>query len=426
LRDPSLPRDPSIPRDPSVSRDPPPPPGPHIPAPDRDRPVATPRGIEPKLPSLGLPELDSTPRKSVLARHRRMIGWMLLGSLLLHLLLLLLFRVMPHPSAPPEAMSPPSISVMPDPGTPEGQPTARPQQQPPGSPAPPPPPAPPQPTPETPTPPVPTPPTPAPPTPAPANPAPPAPSPPPTPAPTAPAQPAPTLPTASAPDSDVELPPPPPAQTTPPQPAPSPAAPPSVNLNSQNEQPLPDQAMIMPQPPPPLPPLPPTPPRPDPRSQAFPRPMPFSWNGEPADATPNRPRTSRNSGPINMALGPAIRNSRGAPPRQSNSNNASIRVEGAQVGDDWLQQMQRWWDEHSYYPDQARRNNEEGTVQLHVVVDRYGTVKSVEMESQSGSQWIDMAALGLFRGAHLPPFPQSTPEGQADLHLTLQYILIHP
>jgi hypothetical protein len=37
-----------------------------------------------------------------------------------------------------------------------------------------------------------------------------------------------------------------------------------------------------------------------------------------------------------------------------------------------------------------------------------------------------MGALALFRHAHLPPFPQSTRENHADLHLTLQYILIHP
>jgi protein TonB len=154
--------------------------------------------------------------------------------------------------------------------------------------------------------------------------------------------------------------------------------------------------------------------------------MPFSWNGAPDNATPAPPRRSRNSGAIDMALGPAILNSRGAPPRQTNTNTASIRVEGAQVGDDWMQQMQRWWDEHAYYPHEAAANNEEGTVQLHVGMDRYGNVQSVEVESASGSQWIDMGALALFRHAHLPPFPQSTPQGRADLHLTLQYILLHP
>ncbi len=88
--------------------------------------------------------------------------------------------------------------------------------------------------------------------------------------------------------------------------------------------------------------------------------------------------------------------------------------------------MQRWWDEHSYFPEEAARLGQDGTVQLHVAMDRYGDVKSVEVESPSGSQWIDAAALAVFRHAHLPPFPQSTRENEADLHLTLQYILVHP
>jgi TonB family protein len=154
--------------------------------------------------------------------------------------------------------------------------------------------------------------------------------------------------------------------------------------------------------------------------------MPFSWNGAPASANPAAPRRSGRSGPIDLSFSPGIRNSRGAPPRQTSNNSASIRVVGAQLGDDWMAEMQRWWDEHSYFPEEAARLGQDGTVQLHVAMDRYGDVKSVEVESPSGSQWIDAAALAVFRHAHLPPFPQSTRENEADLHLTLQYILVHP
>jgi protein TonB len=83
-----------------------------------------------------------------------------------------------------------------------------------------------------------------------------------------------------------------------------------------------------------------------------------------------------------------------------------------------------WWDRHSFYPQEALLNDEDGTVQIKLVIRRDGRVTSIEMLSSSGSRWLDMAGESVFRNAALQPFPQATPQAQADVYLQLQYILI--
>ena len=81
-----------------------------------------------------------------------------------------------------------------------------------------------------------------------------------------------------------------------------------------------------------------------------------------------------------------------------------------------------WWRRHRYYPEQARRAGEDGSVGIRLQVDRYGKVASVEMNTRSGSQWLDLAALGTFRGAKLV-VPSNSGE-TVSVDLTINYILI--
>lgn len=142
----------------------------------------------------------------------------------------------------------------------------------------------------------------------------------------------------------------------------------------------------------------------------------------PAHKAPNH--TNRSSGPLDLSLGPAALNSLGAPPRTSRGMDASIRVEGAQVGDDWIMQLHEWWERHKYYPLDAARNDEEGEVQIHLVIRRDGVVESLELVHGSGYPRIDMAGESVFRNAHLQPFPFSTPEPKANVYLDLYFIII--
>ena len=127
---------------------------------------------------------------------------------------------------------------------------------------------------------------------------------------------------------------------------------------------------------------------------------------------------------IDLALGPLARNSNGAVPRNPATPQPMVQIEGADLGDDWLRALHEWWNRHGYYPRQAAAQGEDGTTRLRVRVERSGRVREVTLEMRSGSQWLDMGSLAIFRDAMLPPFPPSTPQNEATLYLTLNFILI--
>jgi TonB family protein len=367
-----------------------------------------------------LPAPDGGGRIAAGSRRSRLLVPMLLLSTLLHVALLLWLLIQPKP--PPQLAqlaetAPPSVTIMQEPGLPEGAQTPKPEQLP-VTPAPQPRPTPaPVPAPIGPPPPAVRPAPPPPPTPAPAPPLP-APTPP-SPTPPAPTPPAPPLPSPTPP------PPSPPAELTAPSLLPAPPAPPAPLKPAVTAEP----AIPLPPPPPAAPARPPAPaPRSAaPRAPAFPTPMNFDWRSNPLQTAPPAPaqqKSARLGSAIDLGLGPAARNSRGAPPSGHQDLDSMIQVEGAQVGPGWLQQLHEWWDRHAYYPDEAVAKGDDGTVKLHLVVDRSGKVESVALMERSGSQWLDLGSLSIFRGARLPPFPPSTPEPRADVYLTILYTLI--
>ncbi len=236
--------------------------------------------------------------------------------------------------------------------------------------------------------------------------APPKPVPQPTQQPEAPPPPAPEAPTPPAPET---APPTPPPQPAPPKPAPpAPPVPPRVELPPP---PLPAPLSIpVPQPPPtPAPPRPrpPVAARPvqpaEPRSPSgFPRPQNYSFG------TPSRPTQLGGLGDAPQTAGPY---------------QPAPRITGAQLGRDWINAYSAWVQRHLYYPQQAADNGEDGTAEVLLTVDRYGRVQSVELVGRSGSQWLDLAIQGMFRRQIVPPFPPDTKENSATVDQTIHYIL---
>ena len=94
------------------------------------------------------------------------------------------------------------------------------------------------------------------------------------------------------------------------------------------------------------------------------------------------------------------------------------------VDPSWLDELHQWWEQHAYYPPEAITNGEDGTVGIRIVVNRYGQVESVEQTQRSGSKWLDIAAAGVFRGAHLPPFPPDTKDKTITVNLAITYVLV--
>jgi protein TonB len=226
--------------------------------------------------------------------------------------------------------------------------------------------------------------------------------------------PPPSVPASPAPPVAVLAPaiPPPPVSSA--EPGPVPPPPPPV-------------ALALPLPPRPSPPM-PIRPRAERSQPALPplggslsSPMNYSFGAATPESPKSRPTGRKNT--LDPTLGPEVRDAVGSPPTDIHRPDASIKVSGAQVGTDWIMQLHEWWEQHGYYPNQAAFRGEDGTVKIHVEMDRYGKVLGVELTGRSGSQWLDLAALSVFRGATLPPFPPSTPEGRAELDLTINYIL---
>jgi TonB family protein len=147
--------------------------------------------------------------------------------------------------------------------------------------------------------------------------------------------------------------------------------------------------------------------------------MNFSF-GKPfaASPAPDRPRPTQHiPGTIDMSLGPASKGAANASPLSDNDAEA----EGA----DWRNALSRWVAEHAYYPEQARQNGDEGDARVHVVVEPNGHVREVELVGKSGSMWLDLALLALFREQNLPRLPYGTNE-PIDFNFTMHYVLIRP
>jgi len=223
--------------------------------------------------------------------------------------------------------------------------------------------------------------------------------------------PGPTL--AFAPEAaPVEAPSPAPAEIVP-----APTPPPEVRLETPSAPERPQrEADIMPQlPPPPQP----APPRPRPAPRAAPGTL---------------------SNPMDLSLGPAAPRPRAAargsvasraidlspgPPRQGPSPlDPYAQIRAANASADWNRGLEAYWRRHRYYPRQAAEGGEDGTVVIQLTVNRSGKVESVEIKSRSGSQWLDMAAVGTFRNGQLPPFTPEMREDRITFTIPINYILL--
>jgi periplasmic protein TonB len=133
----------------------------------------------------------------------------------------------------------------------------------------------------------------------------------------------------------------------------------------------------------------------------------------PAPQTQGRPpSTPRPPGAIDMSLGPARKGAANVTPFAD--------IDSKDGGPDWRNALSQWVSQHAYYPEQARRDGEEGDVKVRVVAQPNGRVTTVELIRKSGSMWLDLALLALFRDARIPPTGGSE---AIEFNFTMHYIL---
>ncbi|MDE8348595.1 MAG: energy transducer TonB [Acidocella sp.] len=95
------------------------------------------------------------------------------------------------------------------------------------------------------------------------------------------------------------------------------------------------------------------------------------------------------------------------------------------AGSNWDADLNKWVNDHAYYPDAAVAQNQQGSVKIQFTVNRAGEVSGIKLLSGSGSPFLDQAWPGLFKDAQLPPFPADAKSDKVTVTATMHYILLH-
>ncbi|EHL96105.1 TonB-dependent receptor [Acetobacteraceae bacterium AT-5844] len=112
-------------------------------------------------------------------------------------------------------------------------------------------------------------------------------------------------------------------------------------------------------------------------------------------------------------------------PVDPNSSASSTYVSGAQPSGSWSAAFNAWAQSRIYYPPEAGRNGEDGTVVLQLVIDRSGRVRSVTLKGRSGSRLLDLGAQSVFRSQVVPPFTPDMEGETITLDVRMRYIIIY-
>ena len=180
---------------------------------------------------------------------------------------------------------------------------------------------------------------------------------------------------------------------------PAPASPPSATPRLAARLPLP----------PPRP-LPPTQARARPAPVRFPPPTAFSLHAAPARTAPaHRPGRT-----IDLSFAP---HGGGA---EQLALAGILDHDG--VGPDWSNAFSAWLARHTYYPHDAGILGEHGDVVVSFIVSRDGRVSGLRLRTSSGHPILDMATLGMFRDAKLPPLPPQDGD-RLPIHFTMHYVI---
>lgn len=169
---------------------------------------------------------------------------------------------------------------------------------------------------------------------------------------------------------------------------PEPAGPPPPSLEDALPPPETREALAVPDFAPPRPPK-PLPPREEPRKAAAAPPQQTQPKKvEPKPAPAQAPSTAP-TGNVASAAPPAPTPPAAAP--------------AAAVGPAWNTQLAAWLAANRRYPEESRRKSEEGEVTVRFTVAPDGRVTEVALVKGSGWAALDASALGMLRGATLPP-----------------------
>ncbi len=156
-----------------------------------------------------------------------------------------------------------------------------------------------------------------------------------------------------------------------------------------------------------------------PRRRATPQSNPFAHMALPNFAAePSRPSHGlRDSRSMDLSMGPVVQ---GGELRDAVPHVASAGADG-----DYMGLLGEYVETHKFYPELAGRNGEQGTVVVRALIARDGTVKDVRLDQTSESRMLDVALLSMFRGKHLPPFPDDMKEKEREFTISMTYEIVY-
>ncbi|CAH2599868.1 protein of unknown function [Rhodovastum atsumiense] len=89
----------------------------------------------------------------------------------------------------------------------------------------------------------------------------------------------------------------------------------------------------------------------------------------------------------------------------------------------WAAAVAAWVQRHKSYPEEARRNGQEGRATVRITIRRDGTVLEAALLQATGADVLDHAVMTMLRGARLPPFPDGMPQPQVSVTIPIAYML---
>ena len=139
-----------------------------------------------------------------------------------------------------------------------------------------------------------------------------------------------------------------------------------------------------------------------------PRPAPIrAMQPRPSAPPPSRPVVAPLAAPASVASPPAP----AAP--------ASV----PRISPEWRRSLGAWIGANRVYPEDARRNGDQGTAAVKLTVDRLGHVMSVELAHSSGSTLLDETSLAMLKNGSLPPFPPDMTQDTLTITVQVHYAL---
>ncbi len=92
---------------------------------------------------------------------------------------------------------------------------------------------------------------------------------------------------------------------------------------------------------------------------------------------------------------------------------------------DYFSQLITWLNRHKNYPKRAKRNKQQGIVELRFTINRNGDVLEKSIKTSSGYSVLDRAALKILEAAApLPALPEGMKKNQLTLIVPIDYSLI--